>query len=129
MVQKYDLAQVDPLSQAHASKHFLGSPVKKYLRALRSAKTRTMEAMHHLEALCGFDGSPEFGQLAIWTKFRASPAAKGHIIGLISPVTVLEKDYDFFNACMEILKLRVYRENNPFPKPGPSTSKKSKQVV
>ena len=129
MVQKYDLTQVDPLSQAHASKHFLGSPVKKYLRALRSAKTRTMEAMHHLEALCGFDGNPEFGQLAIWTKFRASPAAKGHVIGLLSPVTVLEKDYDFFNACIEILKLRVYRENNPSPKPGPSTSKKSKQVV
>ena len=58
-----------------------------------------------------------------------TPAHPDHIIGLSSPVTILDKDYDFLEACPDILKLRNHRENNPPPRPAPSATKKTKQTV
>ena len=68
--------------------------------------------MHHLEALSG-NGDPDKGKLALWTRYQSSPAHPNHTVGLMSPVTILDKDYDFMEACLEIVNKRNYRENNP----------------
>jgi hypothetical protein len=128
MVRRNDPSLVDPLSYEHAKKYFLGVPLKIFLRALRKTKTEVTKVMHHLEALGG-DGHPELGKLAVWTRYHSSPAHPDHITGLLSPVTILDKDYDFLEACLEIIKLRNHKENNPSPKLSPSTTKKTKQLV
>jgi hypothetical protein len=66
MVLVNNLTVIDPHSYDHASKYFLGCPMKKFLRALKKTKTKTTELMHHLEALSG-DGDPDQGKLALWT--------------------------------------------------------------
>ena len=63
MVSPVNLTVIDPYSYNHASKYFLHGPMKKYLRALRMTKTKTIELMHHLEALSG-DGDPNGGKLS-----------------------------------------------------------------
>ena len=80
MVRQNDPSLIDPLSYKHAKKYFLGVPLKKFLRALRKTKTKVTELMHHLEALSG-DGHPEQGKLAVWTRYRSSPAHPNHTIG------------------------------------------------
>jgi hypothetical protein len=79
---------IDPYSYNHASKYFLNGPVKKFLRALRQTKTKTIELLHHLEALSG-DGDPNKGKLALWTRYQSSPAHPNHTVGLMSPVDIL----------------------------------------
>ena len=93
MVRRDDFSQVDPLSHEHASKYFLGVPMKRYLRALRKTKTKISEVLHHLEALSGVDGNPELGKLAVWTNYHSSPLHEGYTIGLLSPVAILDEDY------------------------------------
>ena len=83
--------------------------------------------MHHLEALNQGDGDPEQGKLAVWTRYHSSPAHPNHTIGLMSPVTILDKDYDYMEACLEIINKRNYRENHPSPRSSSSATKR--QVV
>ena len=124
MVRQNDHSLVDPLSYNHAKKYFLGVPLKKFLRALRKTKTKVTELMHHLEALSG-DGHPEQGKLAVWTRYRSSPAHPNHTIGLLSPVTILDKDYDYMEACLDIINRRNYKENHPSPRLSSSATKKT----
>ena len=79
--------------------------------------------MHQLEALSG-NGDPGEGKLALWTRYQSSPAHSDYISGLMSPVTILEKDYDFMEACLEVVNRRNLRENNPTPTDSPSAAKK-----
>ena len=44
-------------------------------------------------------------------------------------MTILDKDYDFMEACLEIIRLRNHKENNPSPKLSPSATKATKQLV
>ena len=87
--------------------------------------------MHHLEALSG-DGDPNEGKLALWTHYQSSPAHPNHTEGLMSPVDILNKDFAYVEACLEIINERNHRENNPSPRPSSSAPKKKegpKKVV
>ena len=123
MVLPNDHSIIDPQSYDHAKKYFLGVPLKKFLRALKKTKTKTTELMHHLEALNHGDGHPEQGKIAVWTRYHSSPAHPNHTIGLLSPVTILDKDYDYMEACLDIINRRNYKENHPSPRLSSSATK------
>ena len=112
MVSPVNLTVIDPYSYNHASKYFLHGPMKKYLRALRMTKTKTIELMHHMEALSG-DGDPNRGKLTLWTHYQSSPAHPNYTEGLMSPVAILNKDFAYVEACLELINERKQRENNP----------------
>ena len=124
MVLPTDFSVIDPHSSEHAKKYFLGGPLKQFLRALKKTKTKTTELMHHLEALNQGDGDPEQGKLAIWTRYSASPAHPNHITGMMSLVSILDRDYDYIEACLQIINKRNYKENHPSPRSSSSAARR-----
>ena len=120
-VRRPDL--VDSHSHDHAIKYFRGHPVKQFLRALRQTKRKLTELDHHLDFLTG-NGDPGDGKLAAWTHYQPNPKHPDFISGLSSPGEILDKDLNFVQACLDIVKKRTHKEYNPTPSISPRAAKK-----
>ena len=70
------------------------------------------------------NGDPGDGKLAAWTHYQPSPNYPDFIPGLSSPGEILDKDLNFVQACLDIVKKRTYKEYNPTPSISPRAAKR-----
>ena len=63
---------VDSHSHDYVRRYFSGASLKKFLRALRTAKTAASTLIKHMDHINNGDGDPEQGKLSTWLRYSAT---------------------------------------------------------
>ena len=66
-----------------------------------------------MEYINNGDGDPEQERLPVWLQYSANQSNPNHLVGMMCPVVIIDRDYDYIESCLEILKSRVYKEHPP----------------
>ena len=74
MVLPGDPSTIDIHSDDYVKQHFYGVPLKKFLRAIKTAKTAATILKKHLDFVNDGEGHPEEGKLPVCLRYSASPA-------------------------------------------------------
>ena len=92
MVTPGNPTTVDSHSHDYVRRHFSGAPLKKFLRALRTAKAAASDLIKHMDLISNGDGDPEQGKLSTWLRQSATQSHHNQGAGTMSSVTVMDRD-------------------------------------
>ena len=75
-----------------------------------------------MEYINNGDGDPEQARLPVWLQYSANQSHPNHVVSMMCPMVIIDRDYDYIESCLEILKSRVYKEHHPSPTTTPGTT-------
>ena len=116
MASIIDGITIDQHSKKFSDTIWGGAPVEEFLGALRTTKIAADLLMQHIVYLNDGDGHPEEGKLPVWLRYSLSYTSPHHIPHPGGPVTVLQKDFDYIDVCLNILEARVIAETSENPR-------------